>query len=128
MSYWQGRSKRKPTGGRLKKFRKKRKYEMGNPPTETQLGTPKKKFVRGRGGNIKIKLKKTDEANVTDPSTGITKKVKILKVIENPANVEYTRRRIITKGAKIETELGIARVTSRVNQIGIVNAVLISED
>ncbi|MHA1309747.1 MAG: 30S ribosomal protein S8e [Candidatus Helarchaeota archaeon] len=127
MSYWQGRSKRKPSGGRLKKRCKKRKYEMGNPPTETIIGPPTKKFVRGRSGIIKIRLKKIDTANVTDKNTGVTKKVKILKVIENPANVEYTRRRIITKGAIIETELGIAKVTSKINQVGIVNAVLINE-
>ncbi|MHA1271608.1 MAG: 30S ribosomal protein S8e [Candidatus Helarchaeota archaeon] len=127
MSYWQGRSKRKPTGGRLKKSRKKRKYEMGSPPTETTIGPPLKKFDRKRSNIMKIRLKRIDEANITDPNTGVTKKVKILKLLENPANVEYTRRRIITKGAKIETKLGTARVTSRVNQIGIVNGILIEE-
>ena len=127
MSYWQGKSKRKPTGGYLKKRRKKRKYEMGRAPIETVVGPTEKKFIRTRGGGRKIRLKKVDEVNVTDPISGTTKTVKILKVIENPANVEFTRKKVITKGAIIETELGIARVTSRINQIGIVNAVLIGE-
>ena len=127
MSFWQGRSKRKTTSARLKKRRKKKKYEMGRATTETVIGEPKKRFDRVRGASTKIRLKKIDEANVTDLDTGVTKKTKIIRVIENPANVEYTRRRVITKGAKIETELGIARVTSKLNQVGIVNAVLINE-
>ena len=127
MSYWQGKSKRKPSGARLKKRRKKKNFEMGSPPTPTIIGPTKKKIVRRRSGIKKIRLKKIDEANVTDLNTGVTKKSIILKVLENPANVEFTRKRIITKGAKIETELGIARVTSRLNQIGIVNAVLLNE-
>ncbi|HHC19323.1 MAG TPA: 30S ribosomal protein S8e, partial [Euryarchaeota archaeon] len=32
---------------------------------------------------------------------------------------------IITKGTIIETEVGLARVTSRPGQVGIINAVLI---
>ena len=127
MSYWQGKSKRKPSGAYIRKRRKKKKYEMGRPPTDTEIGPTTKKFVRVRGNSRKIRLKKVEEANVTDPNTGVTKKTKIIRVIENPANVDYTRRRILTKGARIETELGLAKVTSRVNQIGIVNAVLIYE-
>ncbi|HDN05822.1 MAG TPA: 30S ribosomal protein S8e, partial [Candidatus Bathyarchaeota archaeon] len=48
-------------------------------------------------------------------------------VIRNPANVDYDRRGVITKGAIIETSLGLARVTSRPGQNGVINAVLISE-
>jgi len=127
MSFWQAKSKRKQTGARLKKRCKKRKYELGRTTLKTQIGPVSKKFVRCRGGGKKIRLRKIDQANITDPSTGVTKNVKILKVIENPANVEFTRKRILTKGAKIETELGVARITSRINQIGFVNAVLINE-
>ncbi|MBD3228677.1 MAG: 30S ribosomal protein S8e [Candidatus Lokiarchaeota archaeon] len=127
MSNWQGKSKRKATSSRLKKRSKKRKFEIGNPPTETIIGDKKKKVIRGRSGIKKVRLKKIDEANVTDPQTGKTEKTKILKLIENPANVDYTRRRILTKGAIVETELGKARITSRINQNGIVNAILLYE-
>jgi small subunit ribosomal protein S8e len=51
--------------------------------------------------------------------------VKILGVAKNPANKEYERRQVITKGALIKTELGLARVTSRPGQNGVVNAVLV---
>ncbi|HDI07805.1 MAG TPA: 30S ribosomal protein S8e, partial [Candidatus Bathyarchaeota archaeon] len=67
-------------------------------------------------------------ACVTDPSTGKTQKAEILRVVKNPANVDYNRRGVITKGAVIETSLGLARVTSRPGQHGIINAVLIREE
>ena len=72
-------------------------------------------------------MKRGDYANVTDPETKETKKVKILKVIANPASRDYERRGVITKGAIIRTELGDARVTSRPSQHGIINAVLIKK-
>ena len=46
-------------------------------------------------------------------------------MVENPSNVNYVRRNIVTKGAVIETSEGRARVTSRPGQTGQVNAVLI---
>ena len=48
-------------------------------------------------------------------------------MVKNPANVDYDRRGIITKGTIIETSLGTAKVTSRPGQNGIINAVLIKE-
>ena len=53
------------------------------------------------------------------------KKLKILNVIENPANPHLVRQNIITKGCIIETEMGKARITSRPGQSGVLNAVLI---
>mgnify|MGYP001764684047 CR=1 FL=1 len=49
----------------------------------------------------------------------------IENVVDNPSNVNYARRNIITKGAVIETSAGRARVTSRPGQTGQVNAVLL---
>ncbi|MDI9644104.1 MAG: 30S ribosomal protein S8e [Candidatus Verstraetearchaeota archaeon] len=126
MSYYQGRDKRKPTGGTLHHFREKRKYELGSSPTETTLGTDadSRKPCRCFGGNLKMRLDQAAYANVTDVKTNATKKVKILKVKTNPSNVDYARRGVITKGAIIETELGDARVSSRPGQDGVLNAIL----
>lgn len=125
MSVYQGKDFRKITGGRRRPHRKKRKYELGRFPTLTMLSNSERITVqRVRGGDVKIRVKKTAYANVTDPSEGITKRVKILKVARTPANREYARRGIITKGTLIETELGLAKVTSRPGQDGVVNAVL----
>jgi len=125
MVIWQARSRRKPTGARLKPFCRKRKRELGREPTRARLGEESKKIIRTRGGNRKIKLVSSQYANVTNPKTGKTKKVKILDVEENPANIDFSRRGVITRGAIINTEAGRARVTSRPGQTGVINAVLI---
>jgi len=129
MSVWHGDlHKRKPTGGKRRPYRGKRKFERGSFPVETILGEPKRKVERGRGGNIKIKVLSEKYACVTDIKTGKTEKAEILRVVKNPANVDYDRRGVITKGAIIETSLGLARVTSRPGQNGVINAVLIGEE
>lgn len=128
MSVWHGDlHKRKPSGGRKKAYRMKRRYEKGSFPTETILSEPRQKVVRSRGGNTKIRLPGTNLVNVSDNS-GKTQKTEIIRVIRNPANVDYDRRGVITKGTIIETSLGSARVTSRPGQDGLVNAVLVSKE
>ncbi|RJS67754.1 30S ribosomal protein S8e, partial [Candidatus Bathyarchaeota archaeon] len=110
MAVWHGDlHKRKPTGGRRRPYRKKRKYEMGSFPTETILGETKRKIDRRRGGNLKVRLLSTSQVNVSDPKTGRTETVKILRVLKNHANKDYDRRGVITKGTIIETPLGTAR-------------------
>jgi len=128
MSVWHGDiHKRKPTGGKKRPYREKRKFEMGSFPTETIVGESATKVDRRRGGNLKVRLISTKWVNVSDPSTGETKKAEILGVLRNPANVDYDRRNVITKGTLLETSLGRARVTSRPGQSGVLNAVLVSE-
>ncbi len=103
----------------------KRRFEKGSFPAETTLGKPKKKIRRKHGGEMKPRLLGATHANLSNPSTGKTEKAEILRVIRNPANVDYDRRGVITKGTIIETPLGTARVTSRPGQNGSVNAVLV---
>ncbi len=68
----------------------------------------------------------SDIANVSD-SSGATTRSKILRVKESPANRDYERRGVITKGAVIETDAGEAVVSSRPTDDGVVNAVLASK-
>ncbi len=129
MSVWHGTlRKRKLTGGKKRAYRSKRKFEEGSFPAETTLGEPKRTSVRGFGGNTKIKVLKDNQASVTDPKTGKTQKTEIIRVIRNRANVDYNRRGVITKGAEIETGLGLARVTSRPGSSGVISAVLIGKE
>ena len=121
----QKRSKRKVSGGRYKKSRKKRLVDEGRMPSLTRVGERRVKKLRVRGANIKFRLFSSNVANVFDPKTKKYSKVKILSVVENPANRHYTRRNIMTKGTIIETEKGKARITSRPGQEGNVNAILI---
>lgn len=77
---------------------------------------------------MKVRVLSEKYACVTDLKTGKTEKAEILRVVRNPANVDYDRRGVITKGTIVETSLGLARVTSRPGQNGVINAVLISEE
>ena len=106
----------------------KRNFEKGSFPAETTLGEPKRRNTRGYGGIIKTKVLKDKYASVTDPKSGKTEKTEILRVVKNIANVDYDRRGVITKGAEIETSLGLARVTSRPGSDGVINAVLIGKE
>ncbi|ALV63124.1 SSU ribosomal protein S8e [Thermococcus sp. 2319x1] len=128
MAIWQGRSLKKPSGGRIILARKKRKRELGREPAFTRVVEDKeeRKIIRTYGGNRKVRLVKALYANVFENGKG--RKVKIISVVENPANRQYVRRNIITKGAIIQTEIGRAIVTSRPGQDGVVNAVLIKEE
>jgi small subunit ribosomal protein S8e len=129
MSVWHGDShKRKPSGGRKRGCRKKRKFEQGLFPAETILGETKRKVKRQKGGNLKVKVLRDRYACATDPKSGKIEKVEVKRVIRNPANVDYDRRGVITKGAIIQTPKGLARVTSRPGQTGVINAILISEE
>jgi len=70
MAVWHGdQHKRKPTGGKKRPYRKKRRFERGSFPTETILGKTVRKISRRRGGNIKIRVLSNNHACVTDPST-----------------------------------------------------------
>lgn len=125
MALWQGRSRRKFTGGRYRPNRGKRKTEIGREQQVTVIGKYTKKIVKTRGGNVKFRVLTTDIANVYDSKSKKTKRTNIKTVLQNPANPHYVRRNIITKGAIIETDLGKAKVTSRPGQDGVINAMLV---
>ena len=100
---------------------------MERPPIETKIGQEKKKKQRTIGGNYKLKLFSSTFINVTNLTTNKTSKVKILKFESNAASKDLNRRRILTKGAVVNTEIGKARISSRPGQHGILNGILISE-
>lgn len=108
------------------KKRNKKKYELGSYPTKTKVDEDEDRVNEERkGGVTKTRLNKASKANVFDPEKESYFMVKIEGVKENPANRNYARENIITKGALIETDKGEAKVTSRPGQDGVVNAVLV---
>lgn len=128
MAVWHGEKGKKYTGGLIHLARKKRKYELGSLPLHPKIGKEKRKITRMKGGNKKVRVSSVEFANVLDPVSKVTKKVKILDILENPANPHFVRREILTKGAIIKTEIGNARVTSRPSQDGVVNAVILEKE
>lgn len=127
MAWHGGLTKRKKTGGKKRASRTKRRHEAGRPSVETTLGEMKTKTEKGRSGIIKVKQVSTDVVNVSDPGTGVTERLQILDVVRNPANVDYNRRGVITKGTIVRTEKGLARIVSRPGQNEVLNAVKYEE-
>ncbi len=82
-----------------------------------------KRAIHRRGGHVTTGVVTADFANVSDGAGKVTKS-KIVRVKRSPANRDYERRGVITKGAVLETEAGEAVVTSRPTADGVVNAVL----
>ncbi|MBI5061691.1 MAG: 30S ribosomal protein S8e [Candidatus Aenigmarchaeota archaeon] len=120
-------AKQKGTGGKKKKFRDKVMAHVGGffsqPKFEAELKEEKREAFKTKGGGGKVSVRKALYVNVA--VKGVVKKVKILNVLESPADRHFARENIITKGSLIETELGKVRVNSRPGQDGVVNAVLV---
>ena len=112
--------------GNPKKPHKKRKAAMGRETKNTVIGDKKLKKIRTLGGNEKLRLVATKYADVSIEGNPV--KCEILGLVTNPANKDFTRRKIITKGAVLSVkppkgkELN-ARVTSRPGQSGVISAV-----
>ncbi len=111
---------------RLKR-RGKRKYEIAREPANTTIGEHKIKKIRVRGGNIKNRLLSDKYANVLVDGKYV--KAEILSVVDNPANRNFARSNIITKGAilkvKVDNKEINAKVTSRPGQDGVINAIAV---
>lgn len=124
MAYSQFRSKRKPTGGRYKNTRSQPISEHGSKPMDTRIDAKRTKTVKGLGSTSKRKSLSLKEVTVTDPK-GKTFKTEMTSVVEAPANRNYVRRNIITKGALVETPKGTVRITNRPSQEGHALGVLV---
>ncbi len=119
------RARRKASGGLYRSTLSKRTHMRGRTPALPKIGANlRKKRISTKGGNEKQRLLETNTANLLDKS-GKHAKATIKVVTENPANRNYVRRNILTKGTVIETDKGKARITNRPGQDGFVNATLI---
>ncbi len=130
MVQWHLRSAAKPSGGfrATVRARDKRLAAKGGNPALTKIGEEKKRVEEGRGATTKTKLLAGKTATVVSKKTKKIVKAEIVGVAENPANRQFTRQNIITKGAKIKVKIDgretTAIVTSRPGQSGTVQAVL----
>jgi small subunit ribosomal protein S8e len=122
---WMGESRRKVTGGLRRPARKKRRSEIGTEKLFTSLGDDRRQQLRTRGGTTKVRVVQSVKANAVDPKTGKVARTTITTVKDNSANRNYVVRNIFNKGAIVMTPLGLAKVTSRPGQDGVVNVILI---
>jgi small subunit ribosomal protein S8e len=123
MGIWQARSRRKSTGGRLRPIRKKRRFEIARELQHATIGPGKVKRYRVRGANTKLRVLTAQTMNVYDAATKSVHVAKIITVRENKANPNFVQRNIITRGAILETDLGLVEVRSRPGQDGVLNGI-----
>lgn len=122
----QGKSKRKPSGARYKaKIIKKRQYLIGRQPAMTKIGAKRVQDIKTMGGAQKLRTLSIDKVNLYDPKTKKHSIEDIKNVVDSPADKNFIRRKIMTKGAIIETSKGNAKITNRPGQDGIIHAVLL---
>lgn len=114
---------RKVSGGKYKKRKKKKFYELPGQKRIVKLGDEKRKTARVMGGNKKTFLLKSKTINVR--TEGKNKKTEIKNVLETPSNRFLARQNILTKGTIVETELGKVKITNRPSQEGTINGILI---
>ena len=131
MAKWHGISRRKPSGGRLKRpsrYRGKRKTEISSENQFAFVGDKDaRKLYRKTAGSQTVRVLSIKNINVNKPKEGKTVRAKITNVVRNDADTNYVRRNIVTKGAIVETDLGQVRVTSRPGMHGVVSGILLEE-
>ena len=124
MTIWKAKQQgKKPTGGKYWPSRKKRLSELGNDPLLPRVGKLATRNKRIRSGDFITQIITADTANLL--IDGKFKKSKIKYVKGNAANRHFVRMNVLTKGSVIETEDGLAKVTSKPSRHGMINAVLI---
>lgn len=129
MAKWHGISRRKPSGGRLKRpsrYRGKRKTEISSENQFAFVGDKDaRKLYRKTAGSQTVRVLSVKNINVNKPKEGKTVRAKITNVVRNDADTNYVRRNIVTKGAIVETDIGQVRVTSRPGMHGVVSGILL---
>ena len=125
MGVWHLKSRRKSTGGLIRKHRKNKKIQMGSLPIKTTIADYKLKNKNVRGGNKKTIIISVNKINALDKNSKKFIQTEIQSVVKNPANHNFVRRGIITKGALLKTVAGNVRVTSRPGQNQTLNGVLV---
>ena len=110
----QHRSIRKVSGSKYLSGNKQKAHELGGLAAHTTIADSRVKVKRIMGGSSKCTLLSGNKVIIADGKT--TKTATIDSVTVNPANINFTRRNVITKGAIVKTDLGEVIITSRPGQ------------
>ena len=101
------RHKHRATGGKRNIHQKKRKFEMGRPPSMTKIGVKRVRVVRCRGGNTKVRALRLDTGNFSWGSENCTRKTKIMDVVYNASNNELVRTKTLVKNAIVQIDASL---------------------
>merc|ERR1711903_317396 len=83
---------------------KKRKFELGRPPTNTKIGVKKVSEVRTRGGNKKFRALRLESGNYSWGSEVCTRKTRVLDVVYNASNNELVRTKTLVKNTVVQID------------------------
>ena len=131
MAKWHGISRRKPSGGRLKRpnrYRGKRRTEVSSEAQYAYIGEKDdRKMYRKNAGSQTTRLLSATTVNVNIPKEGKPVKATINSVIANDADPNFIRRNIVTKGSIVDTSMGKVKITSRPGMHGVVSGILLED-
>ena len=131
MAKWHGISRRKPSGGRLKRpnrYRGKRRTEVSSEAQYAYIGEKDdRKMYRKNAGSQTTRLLSANTVNVNIPKEGKTVKATINSVIANDADPNFIRRYSVTKGSIVDTSMGKVKITSRPGMHGVASGILLED-
>ena len=131
MAKWHGISRRKPSGGRLKRpnrYRGKRRTEVSSEAQYAYIGEKDdRKMYRKNAGSQTTRLLSANTVNVNNPKEGTTVKATINSVIATDADPNFIRRNIVTKGSIVDTSMGEVKITSRPGMHGVASGILLED-
>ncbi len=140
MTQWHTKASTKISGGKrmtLRRSDKRLAWKGGDAalttiaPSDDDNEEIEARVVEGLGSTEKIKLRHGKYATATEAGKANARKYEILSVVENPADAQFARRNIITKGAVLKAKDGASevhiRVTSRPGQNGSISGILIKD-
>ncbi len=112
---------------RPSRYRGKRRTEVASEEQLAFVGdTDARKNYRKRAGSQTVRTLSVNKINI-NTKDGKTIRATVKNVVGNDADPNFVRRNIVTKGAVLETDNGLVRVTSRPGMHGVVSGVLVEE-
>lgn len=98
------RHKKKNTGGRNKISKKKRKFELARPASNTKIGKKCVREVRVRGGNKKFRALRLNTGNFSWAAQNLSRKTRIIDVVYNASNNELMRTKTLVKNCIVSID------------------------
>ena len=112
---------------RPNRYRGKRRTEVASEEQRAYVGeVDARKNYRKRSGSQTVRTLSVNQVNV-NMKGGKTVRATVKNVVGNDADPHYIRRNIVTKGAVLDTDQGLVKVTSRPGMHGVVSGVLVEE-
>ena len=110
---------------RPNRYRGKRRTEVASEEQLAYVGeADARKNYRKRSGSQTVRTLSVNQVNV-NMKGGKTVRATVKNVVGNDADPNYIRRNIVTKGAVLDTDQGLVKVTSRPGMHGVVSGVLV---